>query len=116
MRSQSSAELRGRVKSTVEPYIVAPEKLVILLEKSGSEIEWYDGILENESRNIVTVGSNIRTFCLQRGNRGFGFTTEIRRVSGNTGSTCTCIIIIKLLLYYYCHYEFQLCFDVVISL
>ncbi len=78
MRSQSSAELRGRVKSVVEPHIVAPEKLVILFEKSGDSIkeDWCDGggALDDN------IGSNIRTLCLQRGNRGFGFTTEIKRV------------------------------------
>ena len=91
VKGQTSAELRGRVKSIVEPHFRAPEKLVILYEKQGEQ-EFIEEEAEEEDNRvkIYEVGGmdsplddfpkGSRVLSLQRGNRGFGFNAESRKV------------------------------------
>ena len=89
MRYHSSSELtqlRGRVKSIIEPHFTAPEKLTISLEKEDTRIDECDETVsssQEEGSLSVTLSSprSSRTLCLQRGNKGFGFNTETRKVS-----------------------------------
>ena len=78
-------ELRGRVKSIVEPHFTAPEKLMILLEKHEEEkgdegIKIFSVGGEGEEAESTVSAASTRTLSLQRGNKGFGFNTETRKV------------------------------------
>lgn len=82
MKTNSSSELRGRVKSIMEPKFHAPETLLITARNHNSKGDQND--CTTPLGNLMT-GS--RMICLQRGNNGFGFTTEEKKdpVTGTLG-------------------------------
>ena len=76
MKTRSSSELRGRVKSIMEPKFHAPETLLITARNHSSK-----GDQDECTTPLGNLMAGSRMICLQRGNNGFGFTTEEKKVS-----------------------------------
>ena len=76
MKTNSSSELRGRVKSIMEPKFHAPETLLITARNHNSK-----GDQDDCTTPLGNLMTGSRMICLQRGNNGFGFTTEEKKVS-----------------------------------
>ena len=76
MKTNSSLELRGRVKSIMEPKFHAPETLLITARNYNSK-----GDQDECTTPLGDLMAGSHMICLQRGNNGFGFTTEEKKVS-----------------------------------
>lgn len=75
------AELRGRVKSIVEPQLMTlPEKLVILSQEEEEETEESSDEILEHSGMMGTFPKGSHAVSLQRGHKGFGFTLEEKKV------------------------------------